>query len=198
MFNETRLLDDVAYGSHFGQEFNTRITALRSGQERRNANWTRPLGRYSVSYTALYPEDHLLVRGAHMASMGSAIAFRFKDWIDYEADREQIGYATGVEQQVQLTKTYKFGPLNLLRPISKPVAGTVTIYADGQVMPMAVVDYAKGIVTVTAPVEAVLTWSGEFDVPVRFASDRLDFSPVAPGDEGFMLGADVDLVEVPT
>jgi uncharacterized protein (TIGR02217 family) len=194
MFNETRLLDCVSYGSQFGQEFNTRITTLKSGHERRNANWTLPLGRYSVSYDALAPADHPLVRGAHMSCMGSLIAFRFKDWTDYQAQRQQIGIGTGTPQTLQLVKNYTFGPLSLARTIKKPVVSTVVIY--GYDLPLAAaVDYTTGLVTVTAPTGAPITWSGEFDVPVRFESDRLDVDPIALRNNEYILSADVDLVE---
>lgn len=194
MFNETRLLDCVAYGSQFGQEFSTRIKTLRNGVERRNVNWSMPLGRYTVVYQALKEADHIAVRGAHMACMGSAIAFRFKDWADYRASGEAIGIGTGAQQTLQLTKGYAFGPVTLQRIIKKPVAGTVTLLADGVAI-AATVDYTTGQVTLTADADAVITWSGEFDVPVRFESDRLDVDPVARSGGDFLLSADVDLVE---
>lgn len=195
MFNEARLLDCVAYGSQFGQAFNTRIVSLRSGAERRNANWSMSLGRYSVLYQALKPGDHQLVRGAHMASLGSAIPFRFKDWTDYRADGEQIGVSTGGLQTLQLTKSYHFGPLSLTRIITKPVAGTVTAFADGSPIAASVNTATGEIIIDTAP-GAVITWSGEFDVPVRFESDRLDVDPIARMAGDFVLSADVGLVEV--
>jgi len=110
MFNDTRLLDCVAYGSEFGREFNTQITRLRSGAERRNANWSAFLGRYSVIYNALDEDDHALVRYAHMVSFGMLIPFRFKDTTDYQATGEVIGIGDGTgDQDVQLIKTYAFG-----------------------------------------------------------------------------------------
>lgn len=195
MFNETRLLDKVSYGSQFGQEYNTRIVQLRSGRDKRNANWTLPLGRYSILYEAIRPEDHMLVRGAHMACMGSLIAFRFKDWSDYIATDEAIGTGTGSSQDLQLTKVYDFGPLSISRDIVKPVTGTVVIYVDG-VPTAATIDYTTGIATLTATNGAAITWSGEFDVPVRFDSDRLDCEPVAPQNREFHLSANVDFTEV--
>lgn len=195
MFNESRLLDCVAYGSQFGQEFSTRIKQLRNGVERRNINWSMPLGRYTVVYQALKEADHINVRGAHMACLGSAIAFRFKDWTDYRVTDQFLGVGTGGAQVVQLVKNYAFGPAMLQRIIKKPVTGTVQLHADGEPL-AAVVDYATGVATFTADDGAQVTWSGEFDVPVRFASDRLDVDPVAPSEGGFLLSADVDLVEV--
>lgn len=195
MFNETRLLDRVAYGSQFGQEFNTRVVSLRSGHERRNANWTLPLGRYSVIYQALEPADHLLVKGAHMACMGSLIAFRFKDWSDFTATNQVIGTGTGSSQELQLAKAYDFGPLSLSRTITKPVSGTVVVSVAG-VPTACVIDYTTGVVTITATASAEITWTGEFDVPVRFESDRLDCDPIAKRSNDFFLTADVGLVEV--
>ena len=195
MFNETRLLDCVAYGSEFGQEFSTRITSLRSGVERRNANWSMPLGRYAVLYQALKPDDHIRVRAAHMASLGALIPFRFKDYSDYQAQQEVIGTGTGVEQTLPLLKRYKFGPVELQRRIIKPVLNTVLVFADG-VPVTATVDYVAGTVTFTAAAGAEITWSGEFDIPVRFESDRLDVEPLARIAGGFAVSCNVDLVEV--
>lgn len=195
MFNETRLLDCVAYGSQFGQEFKTRIVTLKSGFERRNIEWTMPMGKYSVLFQALAPEDHALVRGAHMASMGTAIPFRFKDWTDYTAENELIGVATGDPQTLQLVKNYTFGGMSLQRTIAKPVSGTVTLYSDGVEIGVSV-DTTNGEVSFIAPIGEDITWSGEFDVPVRFDSDRLDFDPAGRATGGFLLTGDVDIVEI--
>jgi uncharacterized protein (TIGR02217 family) len=198
MFNDTRLLDKVAYGSTFGGEFNTRVIRLKSGHERRNANWSLPLHRYSILYQALQPDDHALVRNAHYACLGSAIGFRFKDWIDYTATDESVGSGTGVEQQLQLIKTYNFGVYNLERNIYKPVEGTVTIKVNGSPITedsTNFIDYDTGILTITATAGHTITWSGEFDVPVRFENDRLDADPIAPKQSNFLLSSDVDLIE---
>lgn len=194
-FIEARLLDQVSYGSEFGREFNTRIVQLRSGRERRNADWSAPLGRYSLAYDVIKPDDHHLVIGAHTACMGSLIGFRFKDWADYRAWDEPLTTGTGAQQSVQLKKAYTFGPLTYEREIFKPVDGAVTIYADG-IEIASVVSDTTGIAVFTAPNGSAVTWTGEFDVPVRFASDRLDVQPITEQGRGFLLTADVDVVEV--
>jgi len=195
MFNETRLLDSVAYGSVFGQEFKTDIVQLRSGAERRNADWSMPLGRYSVIFDALEPKDHWKVRDAFMSSLGSAIGFRFKDWTDFIADGEVIGFGKGVEQNIQLTKAYKFGSTELKKIIQKPVVGTVNVYSNEVATPFTI-NYNTGVIVVTAPSGSVITWSGEFDIPVRFESDRLDLDPITTKGSEFYLTSDVDLVEI--
>jgi len=195
LFNETRLLDCVSYGSSFGREFSTRIIGLVSGHERRNANWSRPLGQYSIQFSNLKPQDHAAVKAAHMASMGSLVAFRFKDWTDYTAVAEPLGSAAGGAQTLQLSKSYAFGPITFSQPIFKPVAGTVALTAGGE--PIAVtVDSETGMVSFTANPGDAIAWSGEYDVPVRFVSDRLDSDPRVRTAGGFILSSDVDLVEV--
>ena len=77
---------------------------------------------------------------------------------------------------VQLQKTYTLGSQSTLRPIVKPVSGTVTVYADGT--PHAgTIDTTTGLFLPTAPWSGgdVITADFEFDVPVMFASDDLIF-----------------------
>lgn len=196
MFNEARLLDQVAYGSQFGQEFKTGIKTLRSGQERRNAEWAAPLGRFSVMYDNIRDEQHEIVYAAHMASMGSAIGFRFKNWADYKADKIVVGAGTGSPQVVQLVRNYQFGAAVLSKKIYKPVVGTVQMFADDQPI-TSDVDHTLGLVTLSAPAGSVLTWSGEFDVPVRFVSDRLDVDTLGTTEKGMLvLSSDVSLKEI--
>jgi len=193
MFIEQRLLDCVAYGSEFGHEFKTRISKLESGHERRASLWRLPLGRYSIRYNLVNPEHHQAVRHAHLVCRGSAIAFRFKDWLDFKADNESIGIADGTLQTLPLVKSYNFGGQFLQKPIKKPVSAQ--LFADGTPI-AAQINYSTGQVELTASVGSVLTWSGEFDTPVRFESDRLDCEPLGQNGGDFILSADVGLIEV--
>lgn len=196
MFNDARLLDCVAYGSQFGHEFNTRIVTLNSGHERRNSDWEMPRFRYSVLYQNLTEADHNKVYFAHMACRGAAIPFRFKDWRDYQAVGQQLGVATGENQILQLFKTYAFGDLEFTRTITKPVDGAVMVFADG-VQITADVDYLTGKIAFIADDGAQISAHFEFDVPVRFVSDRLTSDPVARNAaSGLRLTSDVDLIEV--
>lgn len=195
-FNEARLLDKISYGSTFGREFNTRIVSLRSGVDRRNADWQAPLGRYSLLYEVIEPDDQHLIVQAHAACLGALIGFRFKDWSDFEAEDEYIGTGDGTLKTYQLQKSYSFGSFEYNRIISKPVQGTVKVYANGaQVFP--VIDYTTGTFESAPAVGQVLTWTGEFDVPVRFEDDRLDVDPIVRrGDGRYVLQANVDLTEI--
>lgn len=197
-FVESRLLDRVSPGSRFGHAYNTRIHTLRNGTERRNPRWSLPLLRGAVLFNNVPPELHKEVIKTHHACMGSLIGFRFKDWSDHRAEAEVIGTGTGSEQTLQLKKTYSFGTVNTERPITKPVQGTVTVFSNGAEVPGAVVDYNTGIVTFTATDGEEITWTGEFDVPVRFESDEIDFAVAGANSAFLILTADVGIVEIRT
>lgn len=79
-----------------------------------------------------------------------------------------------------------------MRPIRKPVAGVV-VRANGVVIP-ATVDTTTGLATFTAPAGQSVTWSGQFDVPVRFETDQLSWD-YGRWAQGLVLSADIPLVE---
>lgn len=194
MFNEERLLDHVAYGSEFGHRYNTRINELRSGVERRNAEWERPLARGAVIYQNLKQGDAEEVVAAHHACQGSLVGFRLKDWSDYQANNEVIGVANGIAQQLQLIKTYHFGSFSNHRIISKPVKNSVAVYADGAQI-VASVNHRSGVVSFSADAGSEITWSGEFDVPVRFEDDEISFS-IDNNSGEFIMNNDVSFIEI--
>ena len=196
MFIELRLLDDVAYGSTYGQKFKTQTTVLKSGAEARNSEWTMPLGIYSLKLGLLRPIDHEVVIAAHNACMGSAIGFRFKDLTNFVAEDEVIGVGDGTSQVYPLTKTYVFGTGSIAKRIFKPVAATCSFESDG--VPIAyTLDDTVGEVTITAPVGETITWSGEFDIPVRFREDDIHWAVEGVLEGGkFALSTDVDLQEI--
>ena len=76
--------------------------------------------------------------------------------------------------------------------------GHVTLDAGdlGEVRVTDDVIYVAGTVTFTAAAGSEITWAGEFDIPVRFESDRLDVEPLARIAGGFAVSCNVDLVEV--
>lgn len=196
MFNESRLLDCVAYGSEFGYSYNTEIDELSSGVERRNAQWDRPLGKYSVIFQNLKQSGIAAVVHAHHACKGRLIGFRLKDWSDFKAENETLGIGDGTQKQYQLIKTYTFGALQNTRKIVKPVIDKVKLFANGTEITPSAIDYTTGLVTVTAPSGETLTWSGEFDVPVRFEDDELSLSINNLSGDEFVLNTDVSMVEL--
>ena len=193
-FVEERLLDCVSYGTQGGPSWLTRRVPHKSGIIRRNPLRARPTYRFVVVYRNLLPEHHAEILNAFNACMGGAFSFRLKDWTDYQAVDELIGVATGAEQVVQLAKLYEFGTRNISRPIRKPVAGTVTLTANG-VPIAATIDTTTGEATFTATNGHVVRWSGEFDVPVMSEEDDLLSSMEDKNADGLFLTSDVTLLE---
>ena len=176
MFIEERLLDIVAYGFSGGPTYNTTRVELFSGLVSRNAERARPLYKYAASYESVETEHHDTIIQTYNACMGSLHGFRFKDWADYILLNSVLGTAVGgADETMQLIKTYTFGPVSTVRPIIKPVDGSLTLYADGLEI-ASVLDATTGIVTFDAVVGQAITATCEFDVPVMFDSDQLSFS----------------------
>jgi len=120
------------------------------------------------------------------ARNGRLYGFRWKDWGDYKsclpsgapaASDQAIGTGDGATTAFQLVKAYDSGAQSWTRTIAKPVSGTVTVAIGGVVQASGwSVDITTGLVTFTAaPANGVAITAGfEFDVPVRFDTDRLD------------------------
>lgn len=177
MFIEERLLEKVAFGTQSGVEFNTLVTTLRSGAETRKAQWLRPLDRFQVVYRVLTDTDRRYVMNIFRVCRGRFAGFRLKDPLDYTATNEVVGVGDGSPSQTfQLRVSYKFGGVVEVREIYKPVQGRVRIMVAGDGV-AADVDYTTGRFTLDGvPEGAEVTWTGEFDKPVRFDTDQLMWS----------------------
>src|SRR5690606_25943023 len=102
-------------------------------------------------------------------------SFLWRDGLDHAATDETIGMGDGTTVSFQLTKQYgaTFDPYS--RVITKPVAASVVVKVDGVVAAVEVDELTGMVSFAAAPAEgAAITASFEFDVPVRFDTDRLD------------------------
>ncbi|MDR3475184.1 MAG: DUF2460 domain-containing protein [Devosia sp.] len=185
-FHATRFPLGVALGAHGGPERLTDIITLKSGAEERNARWANSRRRYNAGYGVKSRADMQAVLAFFEERRGRFHSFLWRDGLDFSSNGgsgaptpadQRIGTGDGATTQFQLTKTYgaSFDPY--LRPITKPVAGSVRVAVAGveQTTGFAV-DTLTGIVTFTAApaAGAAVTAGFLFDVPVRFDTDRLD------------------------
>ncbi|TDB26379.1 hypothetical protein ATCM_01075 [Stenotrophomonas sp. ATCM1_4] len=190
-FIDTRLPECVAYGFQGGPEWNTAIVELDNGGEVRNGQWRYPRMRYSAAFNNLSAAGQREVMAAFYAARGRLYAFRFNDPLDNVAKAEPIAPAIGTTDAVQLTRTYRLGPESATRRIQAIVTAVIRNSAGTAVAGS--LDAGKGLfVPALAWADDDYTWSGEFDVWVRFDSDH----------NAFTLGdldahsADIELVEV--
>lgn len=169
-FIDHRLSEDVAYGFTGGPQWNTEDVPLRSGHVDSIQRWVYPLCRYQCNYALLHPvlQDEIL--NALWVARGKARRFRFLDHNDYQAVDQPLAEPATTSTPIQLTRTYTWGGEIFVRPIDLP--RDVALKVDGSPYTDFTVDPLTGLATPTTTWPAgAKTWSGEFDVRVRFAAD---------------------------
>lgn len=122
---------------------------------------------------------------------GRAYSFRFKDWTDYQATDQAMAEVTPTVWQ--LVKRYNIGGYEHVRTITKPVLGTVAIKVGGSPVVPSEIDYLTGLVTFGSTPGSAPTASMEFDVPVRFDTDKL---PVQANAWDQQIVSQINLIEV--
>lgn len=204
-FHEVQFPVDISEGSSGGPERLTDIITHRSGWEERNTIWADSRRRYDASLGLRDIDDLYEVIEFFEGRRGRLHGFRWKDWADYKscppseavtAFDQSIGVGDGSNKDFQLRKTYSSGSNPYSRTIKKPVAGTVKVAKNGvELFSGWSVNTETGIVHFTsAPADGHEIEVGfEFDVPVRFDTDRLDIN-----HEAFRAGSigSIDIVEI--
>jgi uncharacterized protein (TIGR02217 family) len=175
-FVETRLPTDISYGSSGGPEYSTDVVITHGGFEQRNCNWAAARAHYNVAHGIKTQAQLDALIAFFRARKGKAYGFRFKDWTDYQGIGQLLGVGNGSTTAFQLVKKYTSGGVTETRVITKPVAGTTLLYKDSVLQTSGVsVNATTGVVTFSsAPANGVIISADfEFDVPVRFDTDRL-------------------------
>jgi uncharacterized protein (TIGR02217 family) len=192
---DVEAFDDVLFPLALGREaevapeVSTAIVTSAGGREVRNAEWAEARTSYDVGPGVRSEADIAALLGFFRARMGPARGFRLRDPFDWQAADEPIGTGDGANSVFALAKHYG----EVARRITRPVAGSVRVEVGGVEVGFSL--GAAGVVTLDDPpaAGAAVTASFAFDVPVRFAEDRLSVSRAT-----FMAGAapSVPLVEV--
>jgi uncharacterized protein (TIGR02217 family) len=191
-FHEVLFPLSIGFGSSGGPERRTDVVLLASGHEERNARWADSRRRYNAG-TGVHSltQLHALI-GFFEERRGRLYGFRWRDRTDWKScapgetpdpEDQPIGIGDSDQAAFQLVKTYGDGIAPYHRKIVKPVAATVRVSVDGDEQLEGTdfsVNHATGIVTFLAghvPAEdAIVTAGFQFDVPVRFDTDRLDIN----------------------
>jgi uncharacterized protein (TIGR02217 family) len=194
-FHEVRFPLAIAFGSSGGPERRTDVVLLASGHEERNARWADSRRRYNAGTGVHSIADIHALLAFFEERRGRLYGFRWRDRTDFKscapdetpaADDQTIGGGDGEASAFQLKKMYGGAFAAYARTITKPVAGTVLVAVDGVAQSLGTdfaIDHATGIVTFQPghipAVGAEVTAGFEFDVPVRFDTDRLDINLAA-------------------
>lgn len=186
-FHEVRFPAALSLGSTGGPHRHTDIVSLANGFEERNTPWEHSRRHYDAGVGLRSLDDVDTLIAFFEARRGQLYGFRWKDWSDFKSCKpsqeptaldQEIGRGDGRLASFSLVKVYVSGAAEYRRPIVKPVKGTVRIAVAGDPKLDGTdftVNDETGMVTFTvAPdIGARVTAGFEFDVPVRFDTDRI-------------------------
>jgi uncharacterized protein (TIGR02217 family) len=190
LFGESSVteFDDVSFPIEIGAEasvapgFSTNVVTSASGYEYRNVNWQQARLRFDAGPGVRGDAEVETLLGFFRARRGAAIGFRFRDPYDFSSSGmtgtaaptdQVIGTGDGTVTTFPLIKTYGTGEQ---RRITRPVAGSVSIAVGGveQVSGWTLEPLGRIVFTSPPPSGAAITAGYLFDVPVRFAEDKLE------------------------
>lgn len=199
-FHEIRFPTGISRGAQGGPERRTDVVVLGSGFEERNSRWLASRRSYDAGYGVRSLDALHEVIAFFEERRGRFHGFRWRDHADWKsvapgaqttAFDQAIGVGDGTARTFQLRKTYGALHAPFVRDIVKPVAGSVKIAVNGTIRAQGThfsVDATSGAVVFVeneAPATgAVVTAGFEFDVPVRFDTDKLEINL-----SGFQSGA---------
>ena len=190
---DMQAFDDLSYPLALGRsasvapEFSTTVTATASGFERRNSLWADARLRFDIGPGIRSEAELGTLLAFFRARRGAARGFRLRDPSDFSSNAmtgtptaidQLIGTGDGTTASFPLIKHYGPGADAQVRRITRPAAGSVKISLNGAQTTSGWVLDPMGVVTFsTAPAPGVPVRAGFlFDVPVRFAEDRLEIS----------------------
>jgi len=188
--------DDIPYPLALGRdatvtpEFSTSVAVTASGFERRNAVWSNARLRFDVGPGIRSDAELGELIAFFRARRGAARGFRLRDPSDHSsngmtgapaASDQLIGTGDGLTAAFPLVKRYGEGDDAQVRRITRPVTGSVLVSINGTpVVSGWVLEPGGMIVFATAPAAGAVIRAGFlFDVPVRFAEDRLEVAGAA-------------------
>jgi uncharacterized protein (TIGR02217 family) len=187
--------DDVLFPIAIGRaatvtpEFSTNVTITASGFERRNSLWADARLRFDVGPGVRSEAELGALIAFFRARRGQARGFRLRDPSDYSSNGmtdtptpldQVIGTGDGAKARFALVKAYGLGVDAQQRRITRPRPDSLVVSVDGAVVTNWTLAALGEIVFADAPAAGKPVRAGFlFDVPVRFAEDRLDISGAA-------------------
>jgi uncharacterized protein (TIGR02217 family) len=186
--------DDVLYPLALGRdagvsaEFSTSVAVTASGHERRGSQWSDARLHFDVGPGIRSEAELGTLIAFFRARRGAARGFRLRDPFDFSshgmtgvpaASDQLLGVGDGLAARFRLCKRYD-GPEPQQRPITRPRAASVVVAVDEMPAIGWTLETGGWIAFDTAPPAGAEVRAGFlFDVPVRFASDRLDVTGAA-------------------
>ena len=192
---DVEAFDDVLFPLALGREaevapeYRTEVVASAGGNETRSAAWGEARTRYDVGPGVRSEDDIRTLLAFFRARLGPARGFRLRDPFDSAGAGELLGTGDGANRRFPLVRRYGAA----VRRITRPVAGSVRVFLNGAETAAFAVEAGTVVLDAAPAASVTVTASFGFDVPVRFADDRLTVTRAT-----FLAGeaASVPLVEV--
>ena len=188
--SEVTPFDDVMFPIEIGADasvapgFSTNIVTSASGYETRNVNWQQARLRFDAGPGVRGDAELESLIDFFRARRGPAVAFRFRDPFDFSSNGmsgtptptdQEIGSGDGTTVRFVLIKNYGTGEQ---RRITRPAVGTVRLAVDGveQLVGWTLSGLGELMFDDAPAAGATITAGFLFDIPVRFADDRLEIN----------------------
>jgi uncharacterized protein (TIGR02217 family) len=191
-FHDVRFPVAVSFGATGGPERRNEIVALTSGREKRNARASQSRRSYDAGTGVRSLGDLYDIVAFFEARRGSLHAFRFRDPFDMKSCRpdatpsafdQPLGTGDGETARFPLVKVYGEGEDAYRRLVFKPLLSSLRVAVAGVEAHSPgdfSFDEAAGEIVFAAgkvPAEGASVSAGyEFDVPVRFDTERIEVS----------------------
>lgn len=205
-FHDVRFPLHLGYGAAGGPAFSTQVVVTGSGAEQRNAEWADARLAYDAGLGVRSEADLVQLLAFFRARRGQAHGFRFLDPLDNSsalagaptATDQPLGVGDGSTTRFALVKLYGDDGLAddppQCRRITRPWPESVVVAVAGaDVSAWTLGDGGHIDFAAPPPVGAQVSAGYRFDVPVRFASDRIAVS-IAGWQAGELPG--VPLIEL--
>lgn len=191
-FHEVSMPHLIAFGAVGGAEFSTGVIEFFNGEEVRIQNRENSLASWDVAHGVRKPAEMDALVRFFRERRGKANGFRFKDFTDYKLTDEQV-----CQNSVDLTfvgdasttvffvgQTYDQDAVNTEfrrtnKLVTSPADVPEVIYLDSVSQGAGfTMDRNNGTITfdVAPGAGVVVAYEGEFDVPVRFETDKMNIS----------------------
>ncbi|HEY0958909.1 MAG TPA: DUF2460 domain-containing protein [Novosphingobium sp.] len=191
--DDMQAFDDVPYPLPLGldatiaPEFSTSVAVTASGHEHRNSLWADARLRFDVGPGLRSEADLGALIQFFRARRGAARGFRLRDPSDFSSNGmtgaptmadQLIGIGNGAHSAFPLVKRYGEGAEAQVRRITRPCFDTLLVSVAGVLIAEGWTLDEGGVLTFAeAPASGAQVRAGFlFDVPVRFAEDRLEIA----------------------
>jgi uncharacterized protein (TIGR02217 family) len=190
-FHDVRFPLELGFSAAGGPAFSTQVVVTGSGAEQRNAEWSDARLEYDAGLGIRSEDDLRQLLAFFRARRGQAHGFRFLDPLDNSsaspgaepaATDQWLGDGDGMTTRFALVKHYGDDGLGAdppqTRRITRPWPDSVVVAVAGVPLANGWTLAPGGWIDLAEPPAAgtSVTAGFRFDVPVRFATDRIEVS----------------------